>query len=85
MSRAARRLLKRRWDLPDAATPALGRFFTAWAAGHTSIELSDEEAGLLAPSAAVTTGRDGTCPAPLVLRGTRLQSWRLAYADFMSA
>ena len=81
MSRAAIRMLQRRWDLPDAATPALDRFFTAWAAGHTSIELSDEEAGLLAPSAAVTDGGDSTCPAPLVLRGTRLQSWRLDQAE----
>ena len=81
MSRAAVRMLKRRWGLPDAATPALERFFTAWAAGHTSVELSDEEASLLAPSAAVTNGRDDTCPAPLVLRGRRLQSWRLDQAE----
>ena len=81
MSRAAVRMLRRRWGLPDAATPALDRFFTAWAAGHTSIELSEKEAGLLARSAAVTDGRDGTCPAPLVLRGTRLQSWRLDQAE----
>ena len=81
MSRAAVQMLQRRWGLPDAATPALDRFFTAWAAGHTSIELSDEEAGLLAPSAAVTDGSDSTCPAPLVLRGTRLQSWRLDQAE----
>ena len=32
MSRAAIQMLKRRWGLPDAATPALDRFFTAWAA-----------------------------------------------------
>ena len=81
MSRAAIELLKRRWGLPDAARPALGRLLTAWAAGHTSIELSDEEAGLLAPSAAVTDGKDFTYPAPLVLRGTRLQSWRLDQAE----
>ena len=81
MSRAAIEVLKRRWGLPDAARPAIGRFFTAWAAGHTSIELSDEEAGLLAPSPAVTDGRDFTHPAPLVLRGKRLQSWRLDQAE----
>ena len=81
MSRAAVRMLKRRWGLPDAATPALERFFTAWAAGHTSIELSEEEAGLLASSAAITDGSDAMCPAPLVLRGTRLQSWRLDRAE----
>ena len=81
MSRAAIEVLKRRWGLPDAARPALGRLFAAWAAGHTSIELSDEEAGLLAPSAAVTDGKDFTHPAPLVLRGTRLQSWRLDQAE----
>ena len=81
MSRAAIEVLKRRWGLPDAARPALHRFFTAWAAGHTSIELSGEEAALLAPSAAVTDGSDFTHPAPLVLRGTRLQSWRLDQAE----
>ena len=81
MSRAAIQLLTRRWALPDAATPVLGRFFSAWAAGHTSLELSNEEAGLLASSPAVTTGTDGNGPAPLVLRGTRLQSWRLDQAE----
>ena len=81
MSRAAIQLLRRRWGLPDAATPVLGRFFSAWAAGHTSLELSDEEAGLLASSPAVTHGRDGARPTPLVVRGTRLQSWRLDQAE----
>ena len=81
MSRAAIQLLTRRWGLPDAATPVLGRFFSAWAAGHTSLELSDEEAELLASSPAVTTGTDGNGPAPLVLRGTWLQSWRLDQAE----
>ena len=81
MSRAAIQMLTRRWGLPDAATPVLGRFFSAWAAGHTSLELSDEEADLLASSPAVTTGTDGNGPAPLVLRGTRLQSWRLDQAE----
>ena len=74
-------MLKRRWGLPDAAAPVLERFFTSWAAGHTSLELTHEEAGLLAGSAAVTTGSDGRSPAPLVLRGTRLQSWRLDQAE----
>ena len=81
MSRAAVRMLKRRWDLPDAATPVLDRFFAAWAAGHTSVEVTDDEAELLASSAAVTDGSDGVSPAPLVLRGTRLQSWRLDQAE----
>ena len=81
MSRAAIQLLTRRWGLPDAATPVLGRFFSAWAAGHTSLEISDEEAGLLASSPAVTHGRDGARPTPLVVRGTRLQSWRLDQAE----
>ncbi|MDE0248217.1 MAG: exodeoxyribonuclease V subunit alpha [Gemmatimonadota bacterium] len=81
MSRAAVRMLQRRWGLPDAATPALDRFLIAWAAGHTSVELSEEEAGMLASSTAVTDGSDGTSPAPLVLRGTRLQSWRLDRAE----
>ena len=74
-------MLKRRWGLPDAAAPLLDRFFAAWAAGHTSVEVTDEEAGLLASSAAVSDGTDGTSPAPLVLRGTRLQSWRLDRAE----
>ena len=81
MSRAAIQMLKRRWGLPDAATPVLDRFFSAWATGHTSLDLSDEEAELLASSPAVTTGTDGNGPAPLVLRGTRLQSWRLDQAE----
>ena len=81
MSLAAIQLLTRRWGLPDAATPVLGRFFSAWAAGHTSLELSDEEAELLASSPAVTNGTDDTRPAPLVVRGTRLQSWRLDQAE----
>ena len=81
MSQAAIHMLKRRWDLPDAAAPVLERFFTAWAAGHTSLELTDEEAGLLAGSAAVTNGAAGSSPAPLVVRGTRLQSWRLDQAE----
>ena len=81
MSRAAIQLLTRRWGLPDAATPVLSRFFSAWAAGHTSLELSDAEAELLASSPAVTHGRDGARPTPLVVRGTRLQSWRLDQAE----
>ena len=81
MSRAAIQLLRRRWGLPDAATPVLSRFFSAWAAGHTSLELSDAEAELLASSPAVTHGRDGARPTPLVVRGTRLQSWRLDQAE----
>ena len=81
MSLAAIYMLKRRWGLPDAAAPVLERFFTSWAAGHTSLELTHEEAGLLAGSAAVTTGSDGRSPAPLVLRGTWLQSWRLDQAE----
>ena len=81
MSRAAIQLLRRRWGLPDAATPVLSRFFSAWAAGHTSLELSEAEAELLASSPAVTHGRDGARPTPLVVRGTRLQSWRLDQAE----
>jgi exodeoxyribonuclease V alpha subunit len=84
MSLAAIDILKRRWGLPDAAAPVLERFFASWSAGHTSLELSDEEANLLAGCAAVTTARDGSddsSPAPLVLRGTRLQSWRLDQAE----
>jgi len=81
MSQAAIQLLRRRWGLPDAATPVLDRFFTSWAAGHTSLDLSDKEVDLLAQSTAVTNGRDGNSPAPLVLRGTRLQSWRLDQAE----
>ena len=81
MSRAAIHMLQRRWDLPDAAVPALERFFSSWAAGHTLLELTGEEADLLAHSAAVTSGMDGSSPAPLVLRGTRLQSWRLDRAE----
>jgi exodeoxyribonuclease V alpha subunit len=81
MSRAAIHLLQRRWGLPDAAVPTLERFFRSWAAGHTSLELSGEEASLLAHCAAVTSGTDGSSPAPLVLRGTRLQSWRLDRAE----
>ena len=81
MSQAAIRLLQRRWSLPDAAGPVLERFFASWADGHTSLDLSDEDAGLLAQCAAVTDGRDARSPAPLVLRGTRLQSWRLDQAE----
>ena len=67
--------------LSSRSPPVLSRFFSAWAAGHTSLELSDEEAGLLASSPAVTNGTDDTRPAPLVVRGTRLQSWRLDQAE----
>ena len=81
MSQAAIRLLQRRWSLPDSAAPVLERFFAAWAAGHTSLDLSDEDAGLLAQCPAVTDGGDDSSPAPLVLRGTRLQSWRLDQAE----
>ncbi len=89
MSQAAIDLLRRRWDLPDEATPVLEHFFSSWAAGHTSLELSEEEATLLATSPAVrlvgdgpavTKGHDGS-PVPLVLRGTRLQTWRLDQAE----
>jgi exodeoxyribonuclease V alpha subunit len=81
MSLAAIRLLQRRWSLPDGAAPVLERFFASWAAGHTSLDLSDEEAGLLARCPAVTDGGDDRSPAPLVLRGTRLQSWCLDQAE----
>lgn len=81
MSKAAIQMLQRRWGLPDAAAPVLERFFASWAAGHTSLDVSRDEAALLAQSAAVTNGRDGSRPAPLVLRGTRLQSWRLDQAE----
>lgn len=81
MSQAAIQMLRRRWGLPDAAAPVLDRFFASWAAGHTSLELSDEEATLLSQCPAVTSGSDGNGPAPLVLRGTRLQSWRLDQAE----
>ena len=81
MSRSAIQMLQRRWNLPDAAAPVLERFFTSWAAGHTSLELTDAEAGILTGSAAVTSGSHGSRPAPLVLRGTRLQSWRLDQAE----
>ena len=74
-------MLRRRWSLPAAAVPVLDRFFTAWADGHTSLELSAQETDLLAHTAAVTDGRDGSNPAPLVLRGARLQSWRLDQAE----
>ncbi|MDP7479157.1 MAG: AAA family ATPase, partial [Vicinamibacterales bacterium] len=89
MSQAAIDLLRRRWDLPDEAAPVLEHFFSSWAAGHTSLELSEEEATLLATSPAVrlvgdgpavTKGHDGS-PVPLVLRGTRLQTWRLDQAE----
>ena len=63
MSLAAIRMLKRRWGLPDAAGPMLERFFTSWAAGHTSLELSTEEVDLLAQSAAVSDGSDDSSPA----------------------
>ena len=53
MSQAAIHMLKRRWGLPDAAAPLLERFFSSWAAGHTSLELTEEEVDLLAGSAAV--------------------------------
>ena len=85
MSLAAIRMLKRRWGLPDAAGPVLERFFTSWAAGHTSLELSTEEIDLLAQSAAVSDGGDDSSPSPLVLRGTRLQSWRLDQAEIRVA
>ncbi len=81
MSLAAIRMLKRRWGLPDAAGPVLERFFASWAAGHTSLELSPEEADLLAHCAAVNDSSAGSSPAPLVLRDTRLQSWRLDQAE----
>jgi exodeoxyribonuclease V alpha subunit len=81
MSQAAIQMLRRRWGLPDAAAPVLDRFLTSWAAGHTSLELSDEEAALLSQCPAVTSGSDGNSPAPLVLHGTRLQSWRLDQAE----
>lgn len=81
MSRAAIRLLQRRWDLPEAAAPVLERFLDACADGHTSLELNRGEAELLASSAAVTRDADAGRPAPLVLSGMRLQSWRLHQAE----
>ncbi len=78
MSSAATRLLKRRWAVPDMATPVVDRFFDAWAAGHTSIDLAPEEVTLLATCTAVSDGHRKT---PLVLRGRRLQSWRLDQAE----
>jgi exodeoxyribonuclease V alpha subunit len=81
MSQAAIQILQRRWGLPDAAVPVLNRFFVSWAAGHTSLELSNEEASLLSQCPAVTSGSNRNSPAPLVLRGTRLQSWRLDQAE----
>ena len=74
-------MLQRRWGLADAAVPVLDRFFTSCAAGHTSLELSSEEVKLFAGSAAVADGRWGGSPTPLVLRGNRLQSWRLDQAE----
>ena len=71
-------LLCRRWDLPRAAIATLERFFTSLGAGHTSLELDTDEISLLASSPAVG---DGTTPAPLVLSGHRLQSWRLYQAE----
>ena len=78
MSSAATRLLTRRWAVPDVATPVVERFFDAWAAGHTSIDLLPEEVALLATCPAVSDGHRQT---PLVLRGRRLQSWRLDQAE----
>ena len=78
MSSAATRLLKRRWAVPDMAIPVVDRFFDAWAAGHTSIDLAPEEVTLLATCTAVSDGHRQT---PLVLRGRRLQSWRLDQAE----
>ena len=78
MSAAAIQLLCRRWDLPLAAIATLERFFTSLSAGHTSLELDTDEISLLVSSPAVG---DGTTPAPLVLSGNRLQSWRLYQAE----
>ena len=46
--------------------------------GHTSIDLAPEEVTLLATCTAVSDGHRKT---PLVLRGRRLQSWRLDQAE----
>ena len=81
MSEAAIQLLRRRWNLPEAAVPVIERFFASWADGHTSLELTNEEVKLLSRSAAVSEGSDGGNPAPLVLRDRRLQSWVLAQAE----
>jgi exodeoxyribonuclease V alpha subunit len=89
MSQAAIQMLRRRWDLPDEAASVLERFFSSWAEGHTSLDLTREEADLLAASPAVRLLKDGSVvtdrqddsPAPLVLRGTRLQTWRLDQAE----
>ncbi|MEE2791302.1 MAG: exodeoxyribonuclease V subunit alpha [Acidobacteriota bacterium] len=85
MSEAAIQLLRRRWNLPEAAVPVIERFFASWADGHTSLELTNEEVKLLSRSAAVSEGSDGGNPAPLVLRDRRLQSWVLAQAEIRVA
>ena len=78
MSTAVTRLLVRRWAVPDVALPVVDRFLEAWAAGHTSIDLGPDEVALLASCPAVS---DGSRQTPLVMRGCRLQSWRLDQAE----
>lgn len=78
MSTAVTRLLVRRWGLPDVAVPVVDRFLDAWAAGHTSIDIRPDEVALLTSCPAVS---DGSRQAPLVIRGSRLQSWRLDQAE----
>lgn len=74
MSHAAIRLLKRRWKLTEDTVPIVERFLASWANGNTSLEVDPADITLLRANAAVG---DGTDPTPLVLRGTRLQSWHL--------
>ena len=78
MSTAVTRLLGRRWGVPDRALAVVDRFLEAWAAGHTSLDLEPDEIALLTACPAVS---DGDRQAPLVLRGGRLQSWRLDQAE----
>ena len=78
MSTAASRLLVRRWGLPADALRVVDGFLSAWADGHTLIDLEPDEIELLTSSTAVS---DGSRQTPLVLRDGRLQSWRLHMAE----
>jgi exodeoxyribonuclease V alpha subunit len=78
MSTAASRLLVRRWGLPADALRVVDGFLSAWADGHTVIDLEPDEIELLTSSTAVS---DGSRQTPLVLRDGRLQSWRLHMAE----